>query len=237
MLDFLDEDLIKSIFKKSLNEILDKKDPEKKYRGKKLTAYLDISMVTTFDPIFLPFINQEMLKIREKKIPADSWHQKLKRLYNDQSVFIEGSGNERQCYLESMEPVRLVVDKVTNELLEDIADSIIGRTSMNYKFMSIGTSNITADVNDKSLYNEISRVDAISSGGSAERSGSTIYWNSFFPKTTVTGDIYEIGLHNSLDVLNDKMAVRAVLPTADKVAHQNGVDAPNVSIVLYQCPS
>lgn len=235
MLNFLDEKYIKELFNQALEEF-EKRNPTKK-RPKNLIGFLDVTMITTFDPIFIPSIKKEILKIREKKLKADHWHTKLKRLYDDQTVYLDGNGSERQCVLESMSPVRVVFDKVTNELLEDNADAIIGRTSMNYRFISIGSSNITADINDKALYNEMNRVDAIGSGGSAERNGSTVYWNSFFPKTTISGDIYEIGVHNTNDPTNDKMALRSVLPTADKVQHLNGVDSPNVSVVLYQCPS
>ena len=231
-----EENQLRELFIKAFEQYFSNLDIETRKKIPNFIGYVDLTYVTTFDPYFEKYIKKEFRLMREHIKPADSWHHKLTRLYNDQTVFLDDYIGSN-CYLESQQPVKAVLDKIVNEGMEDVADAIIGRQTLNYKYMVIGTSNTAATVNDKSLYGEIGRINMATEGGSAERKGSTVYFNSFFPKTVVTGDIYEIGIVNTSDPASDKMFLRSVLPTADKITHINGADAPNVSVAVYQCPA
>jgi len=225
MFDLLDADAVKQCFVSALQENFPN-------RGNIGIAF-DASYFTTWsDSYSLDYARKEMAYINAGMIKPDSWHQKLQRLYNDQTVYL-GDGH----HLEPDCTPKLKLDKVTNQGLEVIAPRIIG-TSDNagsFLYMACGTGTTTASASDLALATEIKRVNMRTEGGSAVANKATLYFNGFFPKATTTGEISEAGIFDSADTANDNILLRTVLPDDDKISHIQNQDAPNISIIVYLC--
>ncbi len=225
MFDLLDADAVKQCFVTALHETFPN-------RGNMGIAF-DASFFTTWsDSYSLEYARKEMAYIGAGMIKPDSWHQKLQRLYNDQTVYL-GDGH----HLEPDIKPKLKLDKVTNQGLEIVAPRILGVSdnASGFLYMACGTGTTTASASDLALATEIKRVNMRTEGGSATASKATIYFNGFFPKNTVTGDIAEAGIFDSADTANDNIFLRTVLPDADKISHIQNQDAPNISIIVYLC--
>lgn len=224
--DLLDANAVKDCFVSALSEYFPRP------RGNIGVAF-DASFFTTWsDAYSLDYAKKEMAGINDGLIPPDSWHQKLQRLYNDQTVYL-GNGH----HLEPDVKPKLKLDKVTNQGLEVVAPRIIGQSdsAASFTYMSCGTSTTAASASDLALGAEIARVNMRNEGGSVQANKATIYFNGFFPKATVTGDISEAGIFDSPDTSNDNIFLRTVLPDADVIEHVQNADAPNISIIVYLC--
>jgi len=225
--DLLNADAVKQCFVSALAEYF----PDRE-RGNIGIAF-DASYFTTWsDSYSLDYARKEMGYINAGLIGPDSWHRKLQRLYNDQTVYL-GDGH----HLEPDVKPRLKLDKVTNQGLEVVAPRILGGSSESsgFLYMACGTGTTTASASDLALATEIARINMRNEGGSATANKATLYFNGFFPKSTVTGDIAEAGIFDSGDTANDNIFLRTVLPTADKISHVQNADAPNISIIVYLC--
>lgn len=224
--DLLDATAVKDCFTSALQEYFPK-------NNRNISAALDASFFTTWsDHYSLEYARKEMGYISSGMIPPDSWHQKLQRLYNDQTVYL-GNGH----HLEPDVRPKLKLDKVTNQGLEVVAPRILGVSdnASGFLYMACGTGTTTASASDLSLATEIKRINMRNEGGSAVANKATIYFNGFFPKSTPTGDIAEAGIFDSGDTANDNIFLRTVLPDADQISHVQNADAPNISIIVYLC--
>jgi len=211
--DLLNADAVKQCFVSALAEYFPKN------RGNIGIAF-DASFFTTWsDSYSLDYARKEMGYINAG-------------LINDQTVYL-GDGH----HLEPDVKPRLKLDKVTNQGLEVVAPRILGGSSESsgFLYMACGTGTTTASASDLALATEIARINMRNEGGSATANKATLYFNGFFPKSTVTGDIAEAGIFDSGDTANDNIFLRTVLPDADKISHVQNADAPNISIIVYLC--
>jgi len=229
----VDDDSIKRLFDDALSRYMGNSNPNSSQNKKNVLGYFDVSYLTTWPDSLKKTIDKVMWKIRNGDLPADFWHEKLERLWNDQTTLVDNN------FLEPLSPIARKIDKVVNEGLTEIALAIVGKKQLNFVYMAIGSGTTAVAPSDRALVTEVHRINCnqptTSSGGSAEVKGATIYYNSFFPKSMSTATISEYGIFSSGDIAADECLLRAVFDSADYVSHVVNADAPNVSSIIYQC--
>lgn len=158
------------------------------------------------------------------------WHTCLERWFADQTVTL-GDRIVKPIQIER------TFDRVVNEGMESLARTITGTDADNYDYRAIGIGEGVALPSDKTLIDEVNRIDVFDSpdGGSLSADGSTIYSIGNHPKSVPSNSITECGMFSNNLPTNDLMFDHSMFQTP--VTHVQNADAVGSTTVVYMCAS
>jgi len=214
---------------------------------------IDFSYLYTFYVKDLPFVRKFTDSINQGSqwVPeggrkvlrnpvAVEWHKYLETWFMGRYVNLYGRPVKPKQITRSC-------DRVPNEFLERIARSFAGQDFNTMVYHAIGdgaNAGSNPSPNDTALDNEIARIHVIldSGGGALSVDGTTFYSVANFPKTLLHADLTESGIFDkqkpgtgATDVaaVDDVMGDHSIFP--EKIEHEQGVDAPGSTIIIYSC--
>ena len=164
---------------------------------------------------------------------AVEYHRMLERWYQDQTV-----RNDRGMEFKPM-AIKRTFDKVPNEGLKELALAYVGQSSTDFNWHGLGKgTNLTqAYASDKTLVDEIERIDVWQTpgGGSLGTDGTTIIavGNHTIDMPGAGEDVTESALFNVEDKTKDLMGDHSIWP--DGIPHTQGDDAMGSSTIIYNC--
>lgn len=207
----------------------------KEYNCKVGLVFLDVSYLYTFHPEDIDYVKKFCMLGRYDIKAVKEWHQGLELWYNDHHITLAG---------KQIKPIRISrsFDRVVNEGMEMIAECLTGiESNGEFPYRSIGDGTASAAIPaDKILGNEIDRinVNTAPNGGSLSRDGTTIYSIGNHDKTVETpanNQFTECGMHDTDDQNTDRMLDHSIFE--EPVPHQQNVDAPGSTTIIYMCSS
>jgi len=190
---------------------------------KNFSLAIDQSYCAVWDYHDLISIQREYDLIRNRLIPPNTLSDKLKRYWQDQTVYFQNSTR----YFEPLD-LRRTIDKITNEYLSTMVKIHTGNSSDFPDYIGVGTDNTTAKESDTDLVAELSRLNLIDSGGFADFAGHTEFYGVLFPFNQGTTDIGESGLMIGLDPTADILVCRNTYNP--KLHHDANNDAIGVNV-------
>lgn len=189
--------------------------------------YKDIAFGALFDPKDTFSYKKFHKKIQREDVHPNAWFNKLRRVYNDQTVYDDTT----KRYFEPTH-VTISTNKLVDEGLTAQAQSIVGRRTKMFGVYAIGGSAVSVNPKDDRLIDEVSRLDIISNGGFVINRGTTCYYSLFFPKTLGTKTIKETGIFDSLNKNTDIMLLRTVFPSNETLPHNKNSDDISVGHII-----
>lgn len=191
-------------------------------------SFVDVGYAASYDLADSIEIQKEFTLIQLGEKDPMEYYNKLDRYYDDQTVF----NSTLKRYFEPLD-IAKAGNKLVNEGLEVIAQSIISGKSTNFDNYAIGEGTASVNVTDTQLSDEIQRLDILTNGGFVQSRGTTIFYGVFFPKTMISATITETGINNSLDKTIDKMLLRTLFPSDQYITHVKNFDTVSVGHIIY----
>lgn len=188
----------------------------------------DEAFIGTFHPHEARKYQREFNLINTRQLDPNIWFDKLRRVHNDQTVFDDLT----KRYFEPID-VGIWGNKLVNEGLERIAESIVTGQGKNFDNYAIGEGLTSVNIRDTQLADEITRLDILSNGGIATNRGTTIFYSLFFPKTVRSATVTETAINDRLDQNIDNMLLRTLFPTSEQQVHVKNLDSIYVGHIIY----
>ncbi len=189
--------------------------------------YKDIAFGALFDPKDTFAYKKFHKKIQREDVHPNAWFNKLKRVYNDQTVYDDIT----KRYFEPIN-VTITGNKLVNEGLTAMAQCMVGKRSKMFGVYAIGGSSASVNAKDDRLIDEVARLDILDNGGFVINRGTTCYYSLFFPKTLATKTIKETAILDSLNSGTDIMLLRTVFPSNETLPHQKDFDDISVGHIV-----
>ncbi len=199
-------------------------------KGKGNTALgLDVNYLYNFDKSDMDHISKICKLGRYNFSNVLDWHKKLERWYDDQTV--------RNDFAREIKPIQLVrnFDKVVNEGLEMIAQTMLGGSGSVFKYHAIGEGEVSdALPSDTQLVDQLSRIDVtkVADGGSLSREGSTVYIIGNHPDSIKSTEITETGVFDN-QTTPDKMLDHSIFDPP--IFHDQYEDSAGSTTIIYMC--
>lgn len=172
--------------------------------------------------------SRKPFNLRLKKELIKRYENYVKRLYNDQTVVDENNNNKR---IEAQQ-LQKKIDRITTQGLARMSEIFTGETAPNYLWMIYGSSQISAELGDWRLYEELATT-SINDAGYASGSGNIIKHGAAFSINEPSADnIYEFAVRD-FPVFNEYQTVffRSVLDYP--ISHTQGQDVIIVAHAAY----
>jgi len=188
-------------------------------------GYDDVVIASLWDYNDEQAVNKILHRVREGKLSADTFEQKLTRHYNDQTVYFDTDSYLSRFFepLENflLKPKKVTEPKhdlVTNSGMIRVAQLLAGQSNAIFNTMASGTGETSERASDTTLSAENWRVSMISSGY-IQPVGIVIKYAGKFPSVVPSATISEFGAFDSVASNAGTMFFRTVLPSGAGIEH------------------
>ena len=188
----------------------------------------DEAFIGTFHPHESRNYKREFHLISTGQIDPNIWFNKLRRVHDDQTVFDDLT----KRYFEPID-VGISGNKLVNEGLELIAESIITGQGKNFDNYAVGRGTTSVNIRDTQLADEIIRLDIKDNGGFALNRGTTLFYSLFFPESVISATVTETAINDRLDKTIDNMLLRTLFPSNEYQIHVKGLDSIYAGHIIY----
>ena len=217
------------------------------YPNKPTLMYLDVAYLYTFSPSDMPYIQRftdrmKTTQYRNRNPLQIEWHRMLEKWHNGEYVLFS---------TKKIKPLQIerTIDRVTNELMENIANGLAGNgdffNPMIWHAIGNGAEAGSDPLpSDTALSNEIDRIDVTqdAGGGGVSVDGSTFMCIGNHSISVATADFTETGIFDGPKptggdegevVVDDRMGDHSIFP--QEVSHDQNETAVGSSTIVYMC--